>query len=74
MVDACYNNSSNNSSSNRIIAITKVLVILCSSINSIIVLLTLALAGEPPTCILHEGIHPVTRAIEVTHAAYKAEF
>ena len=25
-------------------------------------LLTLAFAGESPTCILHEGAHPVTRA------------
>ena len=25
-------------------------------------LLTLAFAGESPTCIVHEGAHPVTRA------------
>ena len=37
-------------------------------------LLTLALAGESPTCILHEGTHPVTRAIEVSNAACKAKF
>ena len=32
-------------------------------------LLTLASAGESPTCILHEGTHPIIRAIEVSHAA-----
>ena len=37
----------------------------------VLILLTLALAGESPTCILHEGIHLVTRAIEVSHAACK---
>ena len=41
---------------------------------NVLVLLTLVLAGESPTCILHKGIHPVTRAIEVSHAACKAEF
>ena len=41
---------------------------------NVLVLLTLALAGESPTCILHEGTHPVLRAIEVSHAACKAEF
>ena len=40
----------------------------------VLVLLTLVLAGESPTCILHEGTHPVIRAIEVSHAACKAEF
>ena len=40
------------------------------------VLLTLELlAGESPTCVLHdEGTHPVIRAIEVSHAACKADF
>ena len=32
------------------------------------------LAGESPTCILHESTHPIIRAIEVSHAAFKAEF
>ena len=41
---------------------------------NVLVLLTLALAGESPTYILHEGTHPVIRAIEVSHAACKAEF
>ena len=41
---------------------------------NVLVTLTLAFAGESPTDILHEGIHPVTRAIEVPHAACKAEF
>ena len=41
---------------------------------NVLVLSTLALAGEPTTCILHEGTPPVTRAIEVSHAACKAEF
>ena len=40
---------------------------------NVLVLLILALAGESPTCILHEGIHPVTRAVKVSHAACKAE-
>ena len=39
---------------------------------NVLVLLTLALlAGESPTYILHEGTHPVTRAIEVSHVARK---
>ena len=38
---------------------------------NVLVLLTLAIAGESPTCILHEDTHPVTRAIEVSHAACK---
>ena len=46
--------------------------------SNVLVLLVLALAGESPTCILHEGIlgytHPVAHAIEVSHAACKAEF
>ena len=34
----------------------------------VLVLWTLALAGESPACTLHEGIHPpVTRAIEASH-------
>ena len=41
---------------------------------NVLVLLTLALAGESPTHILREGTHPATRAIEVSHAACKAEF
>ena len=41
---------------------------------NVLVLLTLARAGESPTCILHEGTHPVTRRIEVLHAACKAKF
>ena len=41
---------------------------------NVLVLLTLALAGESPTCILHDGTPPVTRAIEVSHAACEAEF
>ena len=38
----------------------------CRTRLDVLVLLTLVLSGEPPTCILHEGTHPVTRAIEVT--------
>ena len=41
---------------------------------NVLVLLTLAKAGESPTCILHERTHPVIYAIEVSHAACKAEF
>ena len=41
---------------------------------NVLVLLNLALAGKSPTCILREGTHPVTRAIDVSHAACKAEF
>ena len=42
---------------------------------NVLVLLTLALAGESPTCILPRGYpHRVTPAIEVSHAARKAEF
>ena len=40
---------------------------------NVLVLLTLAIAGESPTCILHQGTHTVTRAIEVTQAACKAK-
>ena len=35
---------------------------------NVLVLLTLAVAGESPTCILHEGTHPVSRAIEESNA------
>ena len=38
---------------------------------NVLVLLTLPLTGESPTCTLHEG---VSRAIEVSHAACKADF
>ena len=41
---------------------------------NVLVLLTLARAGESPTCILHGGTHPVTRRIELLHAACKAKF
>ena len=49
-----------------------------SKAENVLVLLTLAIAiaGESPTCcILHEGIHTpyTTRAIEVSHAACRAE-
>ena len=41
----------------------------------VLILLTLALSGELPTCIL-QRVHtpPVTRTIEVSHEACKTEF
>ena len=41
---------------------------------NVLVLLHPALAGESPTCILHEGTHPVTSAIGVSHTACRAKF
>ena len=38
---------------------------------NVLVLLSLAIAGESLTCIFHEGTHTVTHAIEVSHAARK---